>query len=190
MSVRKCSFGLQLRDIIFTQLQNDLAEHTRTFSCLLAIVYQLDDSNHVYTKEQKDIMNTISDEAHSATKVPVCLIEKWKIEEPDFLRTEADVAKLLADTYMDVRAEVYDAFVTKVEQEKCCVKCLKTKAEQKIFKCSGCRSQWARYCGRTCQRNDWAVHKLFCNDLRQHKSTASMVGRFSEPVAVVEKCDA
>merc|ERR1719235_1698365 len=42
--------------------------------------------------------------------------------------------------------------------EKCCAYCLS--AVSKPSTCSQCRS--AYYCGRTCQRNHWKVHKHEC----------------------------
>mmetsp|Transcript_21219 Transcript_21219/g.24112 ORF Transcript_21219/g.24112 Transcript_21219/m.24112 type:complete len:285 (-) Transcript_21219:124-978(-) len=48
-----------------------------------------------------------------------------------------------------------------IENSLRCNSCLKNKS--KLLKCSNCKKGGARYCGVKCQKDDWQIHKLFCN---------------------------
>jgi hypothetical protein len=49
-----------------------------------------------------------------------------------------------------------------------CVVCLDL--VEKKYKCGCCKSNYARYCSKKCQKKDWINHKYFCNDLQINKT--------------------
>ena len=50
-------------------------------------------------------------------------------------------------------------------QDPLCSACAKCKQVKKVMKCSGCKL--IRYCGRDCQKADYARHKVVCKAVRR-----------------------
>ena len=73
-------------------------------------------------------------------------------------RIEDRNARRIPTPAMSTRTKVVDGRFA----ERLCAGCAvwQSDTENKLERCSGCKRVY--YCGRECQRKDWAVHKLVC----------------------------
>ena len=56
------------------------------------------------------------------------------------------------------------------QRERLCAACLKPAQEnQRHLRCGRCK--WVRYCGQSCQRGDWALHKHECPALAENSDS-------------------
>ena len=141
-------------ELIFDKIRPTFSQVVRYQS----LTIQLENAGRELKPCQKYVMDTMQ-----ANKLPVHIPQHLA----DLLNAKYgdNMPREVTRITGEAKEIILHGTVLHIKEDGACVVCLKMDPDVRMFRCGDCCSIWARYCGRKCQRKDWANHKHFCADM-------------------------